>query len=272
MTTAHHVMDIDTVSAGFGPLVGDYRGSDLTRAPLVLLHGLTMDRRVWTPVLEHLWTIDPSRRVLALDLPAHGQSPAAGSYHLEDVADSIHHAVMAAGLTEPLLVGHSISAVLATLYAARFPARGVVNVDQPLDVAPFAAAVRGVADQLRGPGFDATFARITAGWGTDLLSLPARHLLAGTVRPQQEVVLGYWDELLTGPADGPTTLMSATIAALRTNRTSYDLVSGSELDPAYRAWLCDLLPQARVVEWPGNGHFPFLGRPREFAALLAAVS
>ena len=60
MTTAHHVMDIDTVSAGFGPLVGDYRGSDLTRAPLVLLHGLTMDRRVWTPVLEHLWTIDPS--------------------------------------------------------------------------------------------------------------------------------------------------------------------------------------------------------------------
>jgi pimeloyl-ACP methyl ester carboxylesterase len=269
VSTSHAVTDTDTVSAGFGPLVGDYRGSDTTRAPLVLLHGLTMDRRVWTPVLEQLSTIDPSRRVLTLDLPAHGQSPEARSYHLGDVVDSIHRALLAAGLTEPVLVGHSISGVLATLYAARLPARGVVNVDQPLDVAPFAAAVRGMADRLRGPGYDATFA---AGWDTELLSLPARHLLAGTVRPRQEVVLGYWDEVLTGPADAPATLVSSTLAALRSNRTPYDLVSGSELDPAYRAWLCKSLPQARVVEWPGTGHFPFLGRPREFAALLAAVS
>jgi pimeloyl-ACP methyl ester carboxylesterase len=85
-------------------------------------------------------------------------------------------------------------------------------------------------------------------------------------------VLGYWDELLTGPTDGPTELMSATVAAMRASRTPYDLVSGSELNPAYRAWLCELLPQTRVVEWPGYGHFPFLGRPREFAALLAAIS
>jgi pimeloyl-ACP methyl ester carboxylesterase len=46
------------------------------RPPLVLLHGLTFDRSLWRPSLAELRRIDPGRRVLALDLPGHGASPA----------------------------------------------------------------------------------------------------------------------------------------------------------------------------------------------------
>ncbi|WP_328618209.1 alpha/beta fold hydrolase [Amycolatopsis sp. NBC_00355] len=75
--------------------------------------------------------------MLALDLPGHGDSPR-GSYAFDDVTDAIHGAVSSAGLTRPVLIGHLIGGVLATAYAARYPARAVVNLDQPL-AGPFGA-------------------------------------------------------------------------------------------------------------------------------------
>jgi pimeloyl-ACP methyl ester carboxylesterase len=84
-----------------------------------------------------LQRIDPGRRVLALDLPGHGESPDWTSYDIESVADGVHRAVEQAQLQSPVVVGHSISAVIATVYAARYPSSGVINVDQSLQVAPF---------------------------------------------------------------------------------------------------------------------------------------
>jgi pimeloyl-ACP methyl ester carboxylesterase len=39
--------------------------------PVVLLHGLTFDRRSWRPIIERL---GGSVRSIAVDLPAHGES------------------------------------------------------------------------------------------------------------------------------------------------------------------------------------------------------
>jgi pimeloyl-ACP methyl ester carboxylesterase len=108
------------------------------RPPLVLLHGLTFDRSLWRPSLAELRRIDPGRRVLALDLPGHGASPAWPSYGIESVAHGVHRAAEEARLRSPVVVGHSIAAVIATVYAARYPTRGIINVDQPLQVARFA--------------------------------------------------------------------------------------------------------------------------------------
>jgi pimeloyl-ACP methyl ester carboxylesterase len=40
--------------------------------PVVFLHGLTFDRRSWRPIIQRL---DGSVRSIAIDLPAHGESP-----------------------------------------------------------------------------------------------------------------------------------------------------------------------------------------------------
>src|SRR5262245_44968604 len=53
----------------FAGLAGDLIGDDPGSAPLLLLHGLTYDRRSWQPVLRELRHLDPDRRVLSLDLP-----------------------------------------------------------------------------------------------------------------------------------------------------------------------------------------------------------
>ena len=142
------------VTTQFGALIADSSGSPDDRPPLVLLHGLTFNRTTWRPVLDELDAIDPGRRIVAFDLPGHGASrPLTTTHGAEEVAAAVRQAVLAANLEAPVIVGHSISAVLATVYAALYPTTAVVNVDQSLRVGPFAALVKSLDERIRGPEF-----------------------------------------------------------------------------------------------------------------------
>src|SRR2546430_15414805 len=90
-----------TTTTLFGTLAGDIIGEPGRRPPLVLLHGLTFDRTSWHPVLAELTALDPGRRVLALDLPGHGESAPWPDYDLEPIADAVHRAVARAGPAPP---------------------------------------------------------------------------------------------------------------------------------------------------------------------------
>jgi pimeloyl-ACP methyl ester carboxylesterase len=254
------------------PLAGDDSGSPNRRPPIVLLHGLTFDRSLWNPALAELRRIDPGRRVLALDLPGHGESPGWPSYDIESVADGVHRAVEQAQLQSPVVVGHSISAVIATLYAARYPTRGVVNVDQSLQVAPFASLVRSLADKLRGPEFPAVWEKFAASMQIERLPESAQDLLRSTCQPRQELVLGYWRELLERPIDELVDLAAASLTAVRDAGVPYLVVAGNALESGYQQWLTEMLPQVKIAVWPGSGHFPHLAHPDRFAESLAATS
>ena len=80
----------------FAGLAGSLDGDPGQHAPLILLHGLTFDRTMWRPALAELRKIDPGRRVLTVDLPGHGSSPAWPSYDLDSVAEGVHRAAAAA--------------------------------------------------------------------------------------------------------------------------------------------------------------------------------
>src|SRR6516162_3801744 len=143
MTVRHLTRDAEEPAGRlFAGLAASLEGDCDHRAPLILLHGLTFDRTMWRPAVAELATIDPGRRVLAVDLPGHGRSPAWPSYDAEGVAEAVHRAALAAKLPAPVLAGHSAAAVIATVYAARYPARGVVNVDQWLQIEPIARLIQ----------------------------------------------------------------------------------------------------------------------------------
>jgi pimeloyl-ACP methyl ester carboxylesterase len=252
-------------------LAGDLAGASDRRPPLVLLHGLTFDRTMWHPALAHLAELDPARSVLALDLPGHGESPPWPVYGLESIAGAVHRAVTEAGLSAPVLAGHSAGGVIATIYAARYPAAGVVNVDQPLQVEPFAQLLRSLADQLRGPGFAQVWEQFEASMGIGLLPRDAQELLGSARYVRQDLVTGYWREVLDEPPGVLAAKTADGLAVLRAAGMPYQVVAGSEPEQEYLSWLKDELPQAEVTVWPGTGHFPHLARPAEFAGLLAAT-
>src|SRR5882724_7856337 len=97
-------------------MAADLYGSADERPPLVLLPGLTFDRRIWQQVLTHLARIDPGRQVLSLDLPGHGESPSQLPHTTKHIVGLIHQAVEEAELTAPVVVGHSIAGGFASAY------------------------------------------------------------------------------------------------------------------------------------------------------------
>ena len=105
----------------YAGLAADDLGQSDERPPLVLLHGLTFDRTMWRPALAELEAIDPGRRAVAFDLPGHGESPKAASYSMLSVVERVHAAIVDAHLDAPVVVGHSGSAGIASVYAAMHP-------------------------------------------------------------------------------------------------------------------------------------------------------
>jgi pimeloyl-ACP methyl ester carboxylesterase len=258
-----------TMTRSFGLLSGDDSGHDDGRAPIVLLPGLTFDRHSWAPVTRAVRERDPDRRVVALDLPGHGDSPPQPPHDLPHVAEILHGALDAAGVRPPLLVGHSMSGALASLYGERFPTSGVVNVDQPPVIAAFAQLVRSLEPELTGADFNRVWRDVfAASFHTKLLPAQARRLVEENSAPSQELVLSYWRLILDQPADVVQALIDASMSHIEQRKVPYLLLLGTEAPPTLLSLLRARVPSAEVVVWPGTGHFPHLARPREFADLL----
>lgn len=226
---------------------------------LVLVHGITENRHSWDPLMDAL---SAEHRVLRVDLRGHGESPKADTYAITEMAADI-----AALVDEPaLMVGHSLGGSVVTAYAAQFPTRGAVNVDQTLDLAPMQAGLIAQAELLRGEAFplvmNALFDSLRgqvddAGW----------QRLTGLRRYDQDVVLGIWGIMLETTPDE----LAAAVAAMTSGiEVPYLSLNGFDLGPAYTDWLVDRIPGATVETWAEVGHYPHLVRPAQFLDRLAA--
>ena len=231
-----------------------------TGTPVVLLHGLTFDRRTWRPVVEAL---DGSVQSIAVDLPAHGESGGAPS-SLDDVAEQVHEVVASLGVERPVVVGHSMSAGIAFIYAVAHPTRGVVVVDSGPHVQPFAELVHRVAPALDAGRFADVWPAFERSLGIELVPQPVRSLVLETHTVRPEVVLGYWRMLLsTDPAE-----FQASIDAQAGELDVPCLaVFGRPLTDGERERF-DRLPDVELEEWVGDGHFVHLVDPGRFAARL----
>ena len=96
-----------------------------TGTPVVLLHGLTFDRTSWRPIVDEL---DAAVHTIAIDLPAHGDSPGPPT-SIEQLTARLHGLLATLDIARPLLVGHSYGAAVASMYAASYPSLGLVTVD-----------------------------------------------------------------------------------------------------------------------------------------------
>ncbi|MDM4548508.1 alpha/beta hydrolase [Klebsiella oxytoca] len=88
--------------------------------PLTLLHGISSGAASW-----HKQMALPGYRVLAWDMPGYGESPMlataradAGAY-----ADALARMLDRAGMQKTVLLGHSLGALVAAAFAARYPQR-----------------------------------------------------------------------------------------------------------------------------------------------------
>ena len=253
-----------TMHTTIGGLAADSVGRPDHRPALVLLHGLTFDRRMWRPTLAELDTLDPGRRAIAVDLPGHGESPDAAAYDLAATVEQVHQVILDAGLIDPVLVGHSASAAVVAVYAA--------PVSDPRD---HRGRGHGVGRPLRRASsgrsslsFAATASRphgrsvSTPVFGLDDVSDDVRAFVEDASRPRPEVVISSWSDLLTRSTDELEALIAGAAQAIEAAGIPVTALFGRQPSPAEVAWYSANLPDARTLVWPGSGHFPHLAYPR----------
>ena len=220
----------------------DYFAAGAGRS-VVLVHGITESRRTWDPLIAPL--IAAGYRVTAIDLRGHGDSSRTAPYDLATMAGDLGAVLAHEGLTDALLVGHSLGGAVVSAYAAGGPCRGVVNVDQPLQLAGFKEtlgqlepSLRGSTDEFRGAIaaiFEQMAGRLAGAerWRVD-------HL-------RQAAVVDGVAEAVVVP---------------------YLSLHGIDPGPAYGDWLTARIPSATFEVWADHGHYPHLVDPHRFVDRL----
>ena len=177
------------------------------------------------------------------------------------LASDVHAAVDEVGLGDAVIVGHSMGATVAAVYAAAYSARGDVCVDGTLRFGDFAATVQPRAHALRGESAMEAVLAIDRDLGltpyADIEALERRVLAF-----PRDVVLGLWATLLSTPADQLTAIAEALVARISSPLLS---IHGSRPAADYEGWLKELAPQAQVEVWNGSGHMLHLVDPARFA-------
>lgn len=231
--------------------------------PLVLVHGITESRAAWDPVTVGLaaqW------RVLRVDVRGHGESDRQPPYDVVTLAGDLAAVVADLALDEPLMVGHSMGGAIVSAYGGLgHPARGIVDVDQPLDLAGFKALLDPIRPLLED---DATFPETLASVFSLLdgpLPPAERARLDAISSPERDVVLGVWATLFDSTETELDAIAEELLAGIR---VPYLAIHGSDPGAAYVEWLLDRVADARVEVWPDHGHYPHLVDPARFAERL----
>jgi N-formylmaleamate deformylase len=106
------------------------RTGDGGKRPLVLVHGFSDDGLCWGPVAREL---EAEYDVVMPDMVGHGLSSRAAELGRIDMAEDLASLIRALRLDRPVVVGHSMGAMVSAQAVARHPelARAVVLEDPP---------------------------------------------------------------------------------------------------------------------------------------------
>jgi 2-succinyl-6-hydroxy-2,4-cyclohexadiene-1-carboxylate synthase len=242
-------------------------------APLVLLHGFTGSAATWEPVRALLGA---RRRVVAVELPGHGASPApAPSCRLPEVARAAVAAVARLGILRADWLGYSLGGRLALQVAADHPdavTRLVLESASPGIADDAARAARAAAD-------DALAARLAQDGLAWFVDHWMAQLLFASQRRLDPVVLARERRVrLAQSAGGLATALRALSVGrqaplwgrLATVATPTVVVAGAD-DERYVAIgraMAARLPAARVAVVPDAGHTVHLENPVPFWSLV----
>lgn len=228
---------------------------DSPKTPVICIHGAGASSVVWMDTVRRL---APRRRVVALDLPGHGQSDRWHHPSVEMYRDAVGTVCAALGIAKAILVGHSLGGLIALSCAAAWPER--------------VAGLLTVGAGLRLPVSERVFERLR-----DYATFPA--WLAGVAwspATPKEIVERWSGLMVTAEADVTTADFRAAAAfdgrglGKRVRCPTLVLGGGDDLlTPASLSCkLGDAILGATVEILPRAGHMLHLEHPDAFHAHL----
>jgi pimeloyl-ACP methyl ester carboxylesterase len=232
--------------------------------PVLFLHGLANRRQGWEPVTSLL---ESSFTCVRIDFRGHGESGPAPDYSMPSLLGDVRAIVDELGLDSPAVVGNSLGANAAAIYAASNPVSAVVCVGQSLlRFGDFALLVQAHARDLQGEKAMQAVLEIDRKLGLEPFD-EVEELERRVLAFPPEVVRGLWAQLLSTPPEQLTAISEALLPRITTPLLS---LHGAPPPADYGPWLTRLVPTAAIEVWDGMGHLLHLVDPTRFAERLRA--
>lgn len=246
--------------------------------PLVFLHAAAAHAHWWTHVAAPL-TAD--HHVVLIDLSGHGDSCHRDQYCIERFVRDTEHVIDAERLDRPVILGHSMGAIVGLAVATKGTARlgGVVAVDPPLLDPTTAAKLdrRGTAIAQRDSVFS-TFEEAVARFRAvpdQATTLPyvLDHIARQSITTDKDGHDWKFDRRVLGGlvANRHRTTLASTLTEIAGSGLPVALIACEDgmISPAGARALRDATAGAvPIVDLPNAGHHPMLDEP---LALLAAL-
>ena len=229
---------------------------------LVLIHGWTCNVDNWR---DQIPDFAKRNRVIAIDLPGHGQSDKPQIVYSMDLFARAVEAVMRdAKVKRAVLVGHSMGTPVARQFYRKYPEKtlGIVIVDGPLRPFGDKAMMDRFIAGFRAANYRETVTKMFAGMFGPSISADAKERInASLLNTPQHVLVSAMEGMADASIWGDDKI-NVPVLAIMANNPFF----GPDLEQRYRS----IAPNMEFHMWDGVGHFIMMEKPKEFNEAVLA--
>jgi pimeloyl-ACP methyl ester carboxylesterase len=232
-----------------------YKSYGKGKDAVVLIHGWTCNLDNWR---EQIPEFAKRNRVIALDLPGHGQSDKPQiAYTMDLFANAIDAVLRDAKVDHAVLVGHSMGTPVARQFYRKYPQKtlAIVIVDGGLRLFGTKEMRNGFLAMFRAPTYKDAGAQM---FGQMMANLPAaeqERVKTSFANTPQYVIVGAMEAMNDE-------------ALYATDKINVPVLAVLAKSPFWAAdtdqFLHSLAPDLELQWWEGVGHFVMLEKPKQF--------
>ena len=233
-----------------------YQSYGKGREALVLIHGWSCNLDYWR---DSIPDFAKRNRVIAIDLPGHGQSDKPEvAYSMDFFARAVDAVLRDAKVERAVLVGHSMGTPVARQFYRKYPQKtlGIVIVDGPLRPFGDKKMMDGFFAAFRGPNYRQAGQQLFAGIaGPNLSSEIKERIQTSLLNTPQHVMVSAMEGMADDAIWGQDKINVPTLA----------IMARSPFFPAdTEQYYHSLAPNLDFQMWDGVGHFMMMEKPKEF--------
>ena len=232
-----------------------YKNYGKGKDALVLIHGWTCNLDNWR---EQIPELSKRNRVIALDLPGHGQSDKPEiKYTMDLFANAVDAVMRDAKVDHAVLVGHSMGTPVARQFYRKYPQKtlAIVIVDGGLRLFGTKEMRDGFLAMFRSPGYKESGGQMLSQMMANLPAAEQERGKASFANTPQYVIVGAMEAMGDEALYAPDKINVPVLAIL----------AKSPFWPAdTEQFLHSLAPDLEFQMWEGVGHFVMLEKPKQF--------
>src|SRR6266550_3729912 len=232
------------------------------REALVLIHGWTSNLEFWRDQIPDL---AKRNRVIAIDLPGHGQSDKPQiAYSMDLFARAVDAVLRDANVDRAVLVGHSMGTPVARQFYRKYPQKTLALVIVDGALRPFGdrKMMAGLIAGFRGPNYKVAAGQMLTAISGPYMSAEDRdRVKASFLNTPQHVVVGAMEGMADESIWGPDKI-NVPVLAIMAKSPFYP----ADLEQGYRG----IAPNLDFQMWEGVGHFLMMEKPKQFNDAVTA--